>query len=66
MECPVCDSAKDKFDDLSQSFEFCDSCSMSNTISEVMQHDDDSIEIDLCKIGLVGRKVSEKVFLRQM
>ena len=62
-ECPVCDVTKDNFDDLSQSFEFRDPCSLSNTISKVMQCDEDSIEIDPRKIELVDKKVSEKSIL---
>ena len=58
-ECPVCVVTEDDFDDLSQGFEFWNPSSMPRTISGVRLHDENSTVIDLHKIGIVDKKVSE-------
>ena len=61
-ECPVCVATQENFDDLSRSFEFRDPCSMSTT-NEVMGCDQNYMEIDSCKIGLIDMKVRVRSIL---
>ena len=67
IACPVCIIPQEKFDDLSASFEFWDSISMSKAICNAEKtkslKGNKMAEAELQKIGLVDMNVSKKIYI---